>query len=319
MPASILTTLAYRRRPAWVERTEILDPAGLPAKRLVRELLTRAPRHSVVVLNGSLRVEQAAATLLARRPGGPALVLADATWVRGESRAERTARRLAARALDGRRVHYCVLSSGELHSFPASWGVDPERVHFTPFHWVYSEEQLALPVSADGGVFAGGNSLRDYGPLLGVAGSLDAPVTVATNAAPPHEPAANLRVGPLPPDGYEREFRRARVVVVPLAAREDRSAGQQTYLNAMVLGKPVIVTDVLGARDYVEDRATGLIVPPGDPHALREALAWVLDPGNAEEVAALAERGRRAALERFGPDAYAQRLLEVADAAAASR
>jgi len=38
----------------------------------------------------------------------------------------------------------------------------------------------------------------------------------------------------------------ASVVVVALQPREDRSSGQGTYLNAMALGKPVVVTDVAG-------------------------------------------------------------------------
>ena len=105
------------------------------------------------------------------------------------------------------------------------------------------------------------------------------------------------------------------VVVVPLEPRRDRSAGQQTYLNAMVLGKPVVVTDSLGVREYVDDRRTGLIVPAADPGALRAALDWLLDPDNAAEAEAIGERARAAALERFGPERYVSSLLSVVDAA----
>jgi glycosyltransferase involved in cell wall biosynthesis len=81
----------------------------------------------------------------------------------------------------------------------------------------------------------------------------------------------------------------------------------------------VVVTDALGVRDYVEDRRTGLIVPPGDAAALRAALGWLLDPANAGEVRAIGERGRAVALERFGPEQYVRRLVEVVDLALAAR
>ena len=87
-------------------------------------------------------------------------------------------------------------------------------------------------------------------------------MTIASRAAPARAPA-NVTIGELDPRRYEERFRSASIVVVALAPRRDRSAGQQTYLNAMVLGKPVVVTDALGVREYVEDRRTGLIVPAG--------------------------------------------------------
>lgn len=71
-----------------------------------------------------------------------------------------------------------------------------------------------------------------------------------------------------------------------------RSAGQASYLNAIALGKPVVVTDAPGVRDYVDHRRTGLIVPPGDPIALREAVNWTLAPETLAEALA---RGRACA------------------------
>jgi glycosyltransferase involved in cell wall biosynthesis len=208
-----------------------------------------------------------------------------------------------------------VLSEDEARLFPANWGIPPERVHVTPFHWVLDERELDSDPGANGGIFAGGDSLRDYGPLFEAADGLAAPVTIASRTPPPRRLPENVVLGPVDPKRYDELLRAASVVVVPLEARHDRSAGQQNYLNAMALGKPVVVTDALGVRDYVEDRRTGLIVPPGDPRALRAALEWVLDPANAAEVGALGERARAAALERFGPERYVRSLLAVVDQA----
>lgn len=51
-----------------------------------------------------------------------------------------------------------------------------------------------------------------------------------------------------------------------------RSAGHQTFLNAMTTGKAVIVTDPKRARDFIEYGVDGVLVPPGDPVALRAAI-----------------------------------------------
>lgn len=314
-----LTTLAYTRRPAWTERADILDPASMPAARVAERIVRSASRYDALVLNGSVRADQTAAALVARMRRPPAVVLVDATWKRGDGALERRARRLAVRALDHPGAHYCVLSEDEARAFPGNWGVAAARVHVTPFHWVLDEAEVAEPPPRDGGVFAGGDSLRDYGPLLEAAAGLRAQVTIASRAPAPDRLPATVTMGPLAPDVYAKRFREATTVVVALEPRSDRSAGQQTYLNAMVLGKPVVVTDAVGVREYVDDRETGLIVPPGDPRALREALEWVLDPANASEVAALGERARAAALERFGPDRYVETLLGVVDSALAAR
>jgi glycosyltransferase involved in cell wall biosynthesis len=49
-------------------------------------------------------------------------------------------------------------------------------------------------------------------------------------------------------------------------------------VEAMLLGKPVVATDVGGNRELVESGPTGLLVPPGDPAALARAVLSMLDP-----------------------------------------
>lgn len=168
-------------------------------------------------------------------------------------------------------------------------------------------------------MFAGGDPLRDYDLLVEAARGLDAPVRIASRhfTAPGAPP--NVEIGPLPPDDYARAFRAARVVVVPLEGGTPRSAGQQTYLNAMAFGKPVVVTDAPGVRDYIEPGRTGLVVPTGDAGALRDALAWVLSVEAQPEVRQMALRGREAALGTFTIDHYAIALLEIVDRALTER
>ena len=48
-------------------------------------------------------------------------------------------------------------------------------------------------------------------------------------------------------------------------------------IEAMGLGKPVVVTDSGGPREIVEDAVTGFLVPPANPHALAEKVVRLLE------------------------------------------
>jgi len=48
-------------------------------------------------------------------------------------------------------------------------------------------------------------------------------------------------------------------------------------IEAMAAGVPVVATDVPGIRDVVRDGVTGLLVPPGRPDALAEAIRRVVE------------------------------------------
>jgi glycosyltransferase involved in cell wall biosynthesis len=68
-------------------------------------------------------------------------------------------------------------------------------------------------------------------------------------------------------------------------------------LEAMSTGRPVVASDTGGLPEVVEDMKTGLLVPPGDPQAMAEALLTIVH--DAGLAARLGSAGRRAVLERF--------------------
>jgi hypothetical protein len=315
-----LTTWCFPGRESWTARCEMLDRNALSRRALLARLLRGAKDRRALILDGSVGPSDLYADLLAaiairRRPAtsGIPLVIGECQWKVGGTRLDRLSTRLGLRALDGPRVAYCVLTDWERERFPQTWGVAPERVFVTPYCHTLSDADLAAPTSTAGGVFAGGNSLRDYRPLVAAAGEIDAPVTLATELLEDSPLPPNVTAGPVPYERFFELLREARVVVVPLAGREDRTAGQQTYLNAMALGKATIVTDSPGVREYLEDGRTGIVVPPGDPEALARALRWALDPANADAVAKMAAAAAHTARTIFSPESYAQALLGIAD------
>jgi hypothetical protein len=293
---------------------DVLDRATCSRAGLLRRFVTAAERYDAVLLNGSGREDQIAAALLARMRSNVAVVIADSTWRRGTWWLDRLVCRIGIRAIDSPHVTYCVLSSDELELFPRTWEVQPARVAFTPFCYTLPDGALDQPTSRDGGLFAGGDSMRDYGPLLEATTLLGVHATLAVK----HPPAAwrrrggaKVHVGPVSHARFLELMRHAVAVVVPLRDGIERSAGQQTYLNAMAMGKVVIVTDSPGTRDYIEDGVTGVIVPPGDADALAAAIARVLDPTRAEDADEMGARARSVARTRFRPIDHLRSMLDV--------
>jgi phosphatidylinositol alpha-1,6-mannosyltransferase len=87
------------------------------------------------------------------------------------------------------------------------------------------------------------------------------------------------------------------------------------FLEAALAGMPSAATRVGGIPEAVEDGVTGLIVPPGDPAAMCNAVERLLsdDTLRSRMAAAGADRARRA----FGWPAIASRYEKVLEAAVA--
>ena len=77
-------------------------------------------------------------------------------------------------------------------------------------------------------------------------------------------------------------FQRSTLVVLPYT----EMSGMSGVLNvAHAFGKPVVVSDVGGLDEAVEHGKTGLLVSPGDPQALADAIIRLLgDPKLREEM-----------------------------------
>ena len=70
----------------------------------------------------------------------------------------------------------------------------------------------------------------------------------------------------------------ARVVVVPSIVPD---CCPTVVLEAMALGRPVVAAASGGIVDLVEDGVTGLLVTPGDPIALSNALSAIVNDREA--------------------------------------
>jgi glycosyltransferase involved in cell wall biosynthesis len=79
-------------------------------------------------------------------------------------------------------------------------------------------------------------------------------------------------------------------------------------LEAMACRTAVVTTDCLGIRDYAEDNKTALVVPPGEPEAMADAVIKLLKDEKLRER--IAYQGYRKAQE-FRYERVIDRLIEV--------
>jgi glycosyltransferase involved in cell wall biosynthesis len=79
-------------------------------------------------------------------------------------------------------------------------------------------------------------------------------------------------LGRLEPAAVITEIARTRVVVCP----SRMETFSRTTIEALALGRPVVVTVTTGAAEWVKATGSGSVVPPNDPAALAQAIRhWI--------------------------------------------
>ena len=112
-------------------------------------------------------------------------------------------------------------------------------------------------------------------------------------------------LGAVPHKEVERLLERASVVVAPC----EREGFGLAAAEAMAHGRPVVAAAGGALLELVTDGETGLLVPPRDAAALREAVERLLSDRGLRERLGRAARAR--AHERFSWDAVIERTLEI--------
>lgn len=230
-------------------------------------------QYDVVVLGGYARADTfyllfQRLTPFLKRP----VVRNECLWNRANPIVHRF-KRVLFKFLDPVVDQYIVYARSEIDAFPQIFGLPREKFHFIPYHNTLDSSDFTLQQGEY--LFSGGNSNRDYSQLAEAVDGLDLRVVVACSNQRllrdiifPH----NVEVVSVEPEEFRRLMAESGINVVALRKGLIRSAGHQTFLNAMTMGKPVIVTDPRGASDYIEDGVDGMLVPPGNPGALRAAI-----------------------------------------------
>jgi glycosyltransferase involved in cell wall biosynthesis len=217
------------------------------------------------------------------------------------------------------RVAHFIHYFRDISSYTRYFGISAARSSYVPFKVNIQDIRLSPAEFGDDYIFTMGRSLRDYDSFIRAVAELPYPAAIpefsfndfegkdetfawTKENVPPH-----LTI--LPDSGSSedlvRNIAKARLVVIPTRAASICASGLSTYLDAMYLGKCVIISRGPGASDVLTDQA--LFVPPHDVVALKDAIrrAWEDDSLRKRT----AESGRNYALSLGGEKEFLQRIF----------
>jgi phosphatidyl-myo-inositol alpha-mannosyltransferase len=139
--------------------------------------------------------------------------------------------------------------------------------------------------------------------LLVVAG--DGPERDAIEHLPPPVRALVVMLGNVSHDRLPEFHAASDVFCAPATGRESFGI---VLVEAQAAGLPVVASDIPGYREVVRDGVDGILVPPGEPGAVAEAIGRLL--GDANVSKRVGEEGRRSA-QRYSWDSVGSELEGV--------
>jgi glycosyltransferase involved in cell wall biosynthesis len=253
------------------------------------------------------------------RLAGVPRVVGSRRWWEGPDRAgQRLANRVACRF-----AHAVLANSERVGALVAGEGISPGRIAIVP-NFVDDDAFAAPPPErlrawraelgiGEGepvvGIVANLHPVKDHASLLRAAAILRARwpalrvvVVGGGDPAPLQALAATLGVGEAVRFAGARPAVPSPHHLFDVSVLCSRSEGlPNSILEAMAAGRPVVATRVGAIPDAVVHGVTGLLVPPGDPAALADAIGALLD--DAPLRRRMGAEGRRAARARYAPGA----------------
>jgi glycosyltransferase involved in cell wall biosynthesis len=226
-------------------------------------------------------------------------------------------------------------------------GIPAERLALMPYQVDAEFWRPVEDVAEERLVSSAGLEFRDYPTLARAVDGLDAKVVIGAashwskrrNTTDDEVLPDNVEVSSFDYQALRMLYSRSALVVVPLED-VDFQAGVTTILEAMAVGKAVIVTHTSGQTDVVEDRRSatrsrevqlrprslirelsessglgiepnGFYVAPDDSQAMRRAIVYLLE--HPEERRHLGAAGRRAIERHMTVDLFAERIGRLVD------
>jgi len=115
----------------------------------------------------------------------------------------------------------------------------------------------------------------------------------------------------MPHETLMQQVAEAAVVVSPSVVPRtgDRDGIPNILLEAMSIGTPVVASNVGGINEVVVDGETGILIPPGDPRALADAIGRILDENR--ENAAITERAKVLIRQEFTLSENVEKLHRI--------
>lgn len=278
---------------------------GLDPLRAVRVLLTR---RKVAIVCAHL--ESGLLILLLRRlfRFRPPVVIWEVPWSPGW-----TYREIVSRLAISRADCCVVFSSSQIKTLHDNYGYD-KSIIFIPF---YIDTDFYRPLPRPAGVepyvfSCGLDAGRDFDILLDVSANIPGRILIkmgrdsmASQAVPSNVSVVRDHLS------YEkyRELYAGASIVVVTTRDTPNAAGVTTLMEAMAMGKPVIVSDNPALRDYLPPLEAGIVIPIGDRISLQAAIIGLLE--NPLKAEAMGQRAREFALKNFHPRLHVQAVATL--------
>jgi glycosyltransferase involved in cell wall biosynthesis len=276
--------------------------------RHVRAALSRLSDFDVVFSDGEHVGIPLALSMSMLRRRTPHVMLGHHLITRSKIRVFRTLR--PQRRIDRIVVH----SPNQVAEIERELGVAPDKIAVVPYgvDTDFWERPRSTHAEEPDLVVSAGREHRDYATLMAARPDA-ARLAIADHSlfspeaerSDPNAWSADVERLALEPAGLRDLYARAAVVAVPVV-ETTFPAGITTLLEAMAMGKAVVVAETAGLRGIVENRRTGIVVAPGDADAMGAAIRELLaSPALREE---LGGRARERAVAHHGLEVYCNAL-----------
>ncbi len=161
-------------------------------------------------------------------------------------------------------------------------------------------------------IFSGGGENRDFKSLVDAVKGLDIDLKIVTFSPEKLGPVGTLPSNcevfwTMPIPKFLELMAGSLFVVVPLIDA-NYPHGQTTLVQALSLGKAVIVTKNVGIHEYVTDGKEGILVEPGDVAGYKLAISKLMHDPNLRQSF---ERAAKVKAAELSYSTFAKKLVEL--------
>src|SRR5215470_8187884 len=206
------------------------------------------------------------------------------------------------------------LSQTQARMLVERFGVTEKQIQLLHWHVDHNFFHPMPEVPVRNQICSAGMASRDYATFVAATRDIDVDVKIAADSPwfkqelniPSNQLLDRLEVRSYGTYYALRQlYAESLFVVIPLLD-VPFSAGYTVILEAMAMGKAVIVSKIKQKDDFIEDGWNGLYVTPGDISELRRQIEFLLK--HPDEARRLGTNARQRIEERFTLQHYTQRM-----------
>lgn len=194
------------------------------------------------------------------------------------------------------------------------WGIDLAFYKINENDTLYSTKGLENSF-----ILSAGRTYRDYKTLIKAFKNISYPLRIySAGESISHnfyEDYANIKIftNYLSWQEILTEHAKAYAIAIPLDNSQPKSyinaIGVTSLLDAMGMGKAVVMTRTVEPCIDIEKEGIGIFVEQGDAQGWQDAISYLLE--HPDETRAMGKRGRRLCQEKYNLEIFTSRLSEL--------